>query len=152
QEVKIYTREQIDQSGGTTLAEFIDTLPDVSLSIKEDGFQTLSGTTTVQLHGLPVGTTLILINGHRVETSGAAQAYGLTYFDLNSIPLAAVERIELLAQGSSAVYGSDAIAGVINIILKSRFSGLEANGQYGFAAGTHQQQADFTWGKAGNKG
>src|ERR1700756_447014 len=136
----------------TTVSEFLNTLPDVSLSITENGFQTISGTTTVQLHGLPIGTTLILVNGRRVGTSGAAQAYGLTYFDLNTIPLATIDRIELLSQGSSAVYGSDAIAGVINIILKNHFNGLEVNSKYGFASGTHQVEADITWGRNWDKG
>jgi len=152
QEVKVYSREEIDESGGSTLAEFLNTLPDVSLSINENGFQTLSGTTTVQLHGLPVGTTLVLINGRRVGTSGVAQAYNLTYFDLNTIPLAAVDRIEVLPQGSSAVYGSDAIAGVVNVILKKDFTGFEANSKYGFASHHHETSAELAWGHRWDKG
>jgi iron complex outermembrane receptor protein len=151
-DAKIYTREQIDRSGGTTISEFLNTLPDVSLSITENGFQTLSGTTTVQLHGLPIGTTLILLNGRRVGTSGAGQLLGLTYFDLNTIPLAAVDRIELVSQGSSAVYGSDAIAGVINVILKQGYNGFAANSKYGSASAHHQEDADLTWGGRWDKG
>jgi iron complex outermembrane recepter protein len=152
QDVKIYTREQIDQSGATTVSEFLNTLPDVSLSITENGFQTLSGTTTIQLHGLPIGTTLVLLNGRRTGTSGAAQGYGLTYFDLNTIPVAIIDRIELVSQGSSAVYGSDAIAGVVNFILKKSFNGFEANSKFGFASGTHEAGVDFAWGQSGEKG
>src|SRR5262249_29436820 len=119
QGVKIYTRQQIDAGGGTTLSEILNTFPDVSLSITEKGFQTPGESTTVRLHGLPVGTTLILVNGRRVGSSGVAQLYGLTYFDLNTIPLGAIDRIEIVSRGSSAIYGSDAVAGVIDIILKS---------------------------------
>src|ERR1700756_1207518 len=136
----------------TTVSEFLNTLPDVSLSITENGFQTISGTTTVQLHGLPIGTTLILVNGRRVGTSGAAQTYGLTYFDLNTIPLAAIDRIELLSQGSSAVYGSDAIAGVVNVILKKDLNGFEANSKFGFASEHHEIGADLAWGHSWDKG
>ena len=152
QDVKIYSRDQIDQSGGTTLAEFLNTLPDASLSINENGYQTLAGTTTVQLHGLPIGTTLVLLNGRRVNTSGASQPFGRTYFDLNTIPLAAIDRIELLSQGSSAVYGSDAIAGVVNVILKKDLDGFEANSKYGFASDHHEIGADFEWGRRWDKG
>ena len=152
QDVQIYTREQIDQSGHTTISEFLNTLPDVSISITENGFQTLQGTTTVQLHGLPIGTTLLLVNGRRVGNSGAAQAYGLTYFDLNTIPLAGIDHIEVVSEGSSAVYGSDAIAGVVNIVLKKDFNGFEANSKYGFASGAHQEDLDATWGRRWDKG
>lgn len=151
QDVKVYSREQIDLSGASTVSQFVNTLPEASLSITENGFQSLSGTTTVQLRGLPVGTTLLLLDGRRVGTSGAAQAYGLTYFDLNTIPLAAVDRIEVVSQGSSAVYGSDAIAGVVNIVPKAKFSGLQANARYGFATGTHEDEVDVAWGGTWDK-
>jgi len=152
QNVKIYRRDDIDQSGTTTLAEFLNTLPDASLGINENGNQTLAGTTTVQLHGLPIGTTLVLLNGRRVNTSGATQPYGKTYFDLNTIPLAAIDRIELVSQGSSAVYGSDAIAGVVNVILKKGFDGFEANSKYGSADEHHELGADLAWGRRWDSG
>jgi len=147
QDVKIYTREQIDQSGQTSIADFVNTLPDVSIAFTESGQQIAYGITTVTLHGLPLGTTLVLINGRRVETSGAAGTNAVDAFDLNSIPLAAVERIEVLSEGSSAVYGSDAIAGVVNIVLKSNFSGLEVNAKYGGATGTDEWDTSLAWGE-----
>jgi iron complex outermembrane receptor protein len=146
QDVKIYPRQQMDESGQTTLSGFLNTLPDVSVSTTENSFQTIGGSTTVQLHGLPIGTTLILVNGRRVETSGAAQFNGLTYFDLNTIPLAAIDHIELISQGSSAVYGSDAIAGVINVVLKKSFEGFAVNARYGGASGTDEADADISYG------
>jgi iron complex outermembrane receptor protein len=151
QEVKVYTREQIDQSGQTTVADFLNTLPDVSVAIGENGFQTFAGGTTVQLHGLPVGTTLVLLDGRRLETSGSQGRSG-DFFDLNNIPLSAVERIDVVADGSSAVYGSDAIAGVVNIILKKDFDGFEAKARYGGAAGTHEWDNDLAWGKRWDSG
>lgn len=145
QDVKVYTREQIEQSGQTTAADFLNTLPQVSVSSTENGFQTFGGASTVQLHGLPIGTTLVLINGRRIESvSGLEQGFNL--FDLNSIPLSAVERIEVVSEGSSAVYGSDAIAGVVNVILKSQFEGAEATIKHGWASGTDETSSSISWG------
>jgi len=149
QDVKIYTLEMIEQSGQTTVTDFLNTLPDVSISINENGFQTFQGSTTIQLHGLPLGTTLILINGRRVQSSGGT--FG-TFFDLNSIPLVAVDRIEVVSEGSSAIYGSDAIAGVVNIILKKDLSGFEASGKYGAADGFDEWDGSLAWGAHWDKG
>ena len=133
QEVHVYTKEAIEQSGQTTVADFLNTLPSVSIATTEFAApQGVGGATTVQLRGLNVGTTLVLLNGRRVEQGGAAGGY---FFDLNTIPSVAVERIEIVADGSSAIYGSDAIAGVVNIILKKDFDGFEASAKYGGATG-----------------
>src|SRR5437773_411001 len=149
QDVKVYAREQIDQSGQTTVADFLNTLPDVSISTNENAFQTFEGSTTVQLHGLPLGTTLLLINGRRVQTSGGT--FG-TFFDLNNIPLVAVDRIEVVSEGSSAIYGSDAIAGVVNVILRKSFDGFEASGKYSFANGIPEWDSGLAWGAHWDKG
>jgi iron complex outermembrane receptor protein len=151
QDVKVYTSEQIAQSGQSTVADFLNTRPEVSLQSTESGTQTPYGITTVQLHGLPVGTTLVLLDGRRVGASGAGSAFGAAVFDLNSIPVAAVDRIEIAADGSSAVYGSDAIAGVVNIILKKNFQGLALDGSTGWASGLNEQTASLTWGAQGAK-
>jgi iron complex outermembrane receptor protein len=151
QDVRTYTEEQIEQSGRTTIADFLNTLPAASLAVTTAGFQTSNGATTVQLHGLPLGTTLVLINGRRVEGSAANESTA-SIFDLNNIPLAAVERVEVMSEGSSAIYGSDAIAGVVNIILKSNFEGLQANAKYGAAAGTDDTNFNVGWGKSLDKG
>ena len=150
QAINAYTKEQIDRSGQTTLGGFLNSLPDVPVSVNENAFQTFAGGTTLQLHGLPLGTTLVLLNGRRVETSGAEA--GFNFFDLNNIPLAAVERIEVLGAGSSAIYGSDAIAGVVNIILKQNFSGLEASAKYGSANRTDESNASVAFGRKWDRG
>ncbi len=149
-EVKVYTQEKIEQSGQTTVSDFLNTLSDVSIAIREQGFQTSLGATTVRLHGLPIGTTLVLVNGRRLETSGS-QARA-DFFDLNNIPLSAVEQIEVVADGSSAVYGSDAIAGVVNILLKRDFDGLEASARYGSALGLNEWTTSLDWGKRWDRG
>src|SRR6266404_123980 len=145
QDVKIYTRERIERSGQTTVADFLNTLPEVPLSNTDNRLSHSFGTTTVQLHGFPNGTTLVLIDGRRLETTG--QEVAGDFFDLNSIPISAVERIEIVSEGTSAVYGSDAIAGVVNIILKKNFDGLETGAKYGHAAGTDESSASMAWGK-----
>jgi len=154
QEVKVYTSEQIERSGQTTVSDFLNTLPEVSLSMNEQspGINTPVGVTTVTLRGLPIGTTLVLVNGRRVETSGVTQGGTGNIFDLNLIPLAAVDRIEVISEGSSAVYGSDAIAGVVNIILKSHVDGIELNAKYGGASDTDQWNGDLALGKTWSSG
>jgi iron complex outermembrane receptor protein len=144
QEIQTYTKDDIRKSGRTTIADFLNTLGVVSVSIGENAQQTFGGATSVQLHGLPLGTTLVLINGRRVETSGA-QGFS-DFFDLNNIPLAVVERIEVLPTGASAVYGSDAIAGVVNIILRKSFKGAQADIKYGRAVATDETDANIALG------
>lgn len=77
--------------------------------------------------------TLVLINGRRAATSPVLASGGASFVDVSMIPIAAVERIEVLADGASATYGSDAVSGVINIILKRDYKGAEVGGSYGFS-------------------
>jgi len=145
--VRSYTREDIQNSGQTTLGDFLNTLPDVS-TITNSGVQTgLAGTQSVQLHGLPLGTTLTLLDGQRIETST------LGFFDLSNIPISAVERIEILPVGASAVYGSDALAGAVNFILRRDFEGFEVNATLDHAPGVNNPGVDLAWGTNwGNRG
>jgi len=149
QPVKTYTRDDVERSGQTTLGDYLNTLPEMSVSIGENGVQTFQGATTVQLHGLPIGSTLVLLNGRRLESSGRQ---GGQFFDLNNIPASAIERIDVLLAGSSAIYGSDAIAGVVNIILRSDFDGLEANFSGGKADEINEGTASIAWGKQTQRG
>jgi iron complex outermembrane recepter protein len=85
----------------------------------------------IDLRGLGVSATLVLVNGHRQPLSGADG----DFVDVSNIPMAAVERIEILPDGASALYGSDAIAGVVNIIMRDGFQGLESHVQYNESPG-----------------
>ncbi|HEY6927797.1 MAG TPA: TonB-dependent receptor [Steroidobacteraceae bacterium] len=85
----------------------------------------------IDLRGLGVAATLVLVNGHRQTMSGLNG----DFVDVSNIPMAAVDRIELLPDGASALYGSDAIAGVVNILLKDDFQGAETQVRYGGAPG-----------------
>jgi iron complex outermembrane receptor protein len=80
--------------------------------------------------------TLVLVNGRRLADSGINAAGGLSFVDVSQIPTAAIDHIEVLTDGASAIYGSDAVGGVVNIILKSNFSGVEAGGRYALATDT----------------
>src|SRR6185437_2162860 len=88
------------------------------------------GAQTASLRGLGGGRTLVLINGHRIETF-AGEIQGVQGVNLSAIPFAAIERVEILKDGASAIYGSDAIGGVINFITRSDYTGAEVTGQYG---------------------
>ena len=76
-------------------------------------------------------SVLVLINGRRAASSGVNALRGTDFVDVNQIPVAAIDRIEVLTDGASAVYGSDAVGGVINFILKSNYQGFEVGGRYG---------------------
>lgn len=123
-----------------TLNEFPQLVPDNTASVNSPGG---SGVLTANLRGLGATRTLVLVNGRRFIP---ADANGLV--DLTSIPDALVERVEIITGGASAVYGSDAIAGAVNFILKEDYEGIEASYQYGSAfegdANTHK--ADLTMG------
>ncbi|OYT92256.1 MAG: TonB-dependent receptor [Burkholderiales bacterium PBB3] len=118
--VNVYTRGDIDRSGQPTLERFLSSLNEASVSPGESSFVATTGQGSVQLRGLPLGSTLVLINGRRLQAVGSSSA---NFFNLNLIPMAAVDRIEIVPVGSSAVYGGDALAGVVNIILKKSIDG-----------------------------
>jgi iron complex outermembrane recepter protein len=125
-----FDRDAIDRSGYGTIQDFMDSLPQnvKSGSNSADGVLTGNGIGNIEnassanLRGLGASSTLTLLNGHRV----AASSYG-SGVDLSMIPLSAVERIEVLTDGSSAVYGSDAVGGVVNIILRKDYNGAETS-------------------------
>lgn len=144
--VQVYDRSSISQSGQSTLADFLNTLPDASIANGESDDQNVAGRTTVQLHGLPAGTTLVLIDGQRIARSD----YG--FFDLGNIPVAAVERVDVVPVGASAVYGSDALAGAVNIILRKDIEGLDISARYGGASGTRETNAALSMGHSWEQG
>lgn len=133
--VQVVTRQEIDRSGKTTVAEYLQTLTsDGAGSIpKTFGNGFAGGGAGISLRGLGAGSTLVLLNGRRMATYGLADDGQKVFTDLSTIPLDAVERVEVLKDGASAIYGSDAIAGVVNIILRSDFKGAILRGSYGLS-------------------
>ena len=131
--VEVITREDIESSGKRTLSDVIrglsaDNNGSISLG-NVSGFA--QGASGVALRGLAVNATLVLINGRRMVSYGLADDGQRTFVNLSALPLDVVERVEVLKDGASAIYGSDAIAGVVNIILRDRFEGLST--QLGYA-------------------
>lgn len=109
------------------------------------------GANTLSLRGLGTSRTLILLNGRRLSPSGSRGAVGAA--DLNSLPNAMVDRIEVLNSGSSSIYGSDAVAGVINVITRKKINGLEFNGEVNVpqvGAGV-QKRAALLFGATGDR-
>ena len=126
--VTIITREDIERTGKPTVAEVLRGITaNAGQSYNETFTNSFSpGATGISLRGLGQKSTLVLVNGRRMASYGFAQNIQDTYVDINSIPAAAVERIEVLKAGASAIYGSDAIAGVIksNVPFIARFNSM----------------------------
>lgn len=131
--IQVISREDIARSGATTIAEVLRNIPASNAgSVSEAAVASFTpGANAPSLRGLGGAATLVLINGRRVAPHGFAVGGQTTFVDVNSIPPAAVERIEVLLDGASAIYGSEAMAGVINIIMRKDYTGVIAAGSYG---------------------
>ncbi len=135
------TREEIDMAGFATVEEVIENLPqNFGAGASSDAnngtnqFQTVGGNVdnraggvSVNLRGLGASSTLVLIDGRRLSPSGLSSRFT----SVSSIPVSAIERIEVMTDGASAIYGSDAIGGVVNFILRKEYDGAETRLRYG---------------------
>jgi iron complex outermembrane recepter protein len=134
--VQVITKQEIEQSGKGTVAEYLQTLTaDGQGSVPFTYGRGFSGATSsgISLRGLGANATLVLVNGRRVNSAVLADDAQRAYVDLNQIPLEAVERVEVLKDGASSIYGSDAVAGVVNIILRKNFVGTTIKATYGIS-------------------
>ncbi|MFG6439255.1 TonB-dependent receptor [Roseateles sp. LKC17W] len=129
--VQVITRDEIDKAGVTTAAEIIARLSAGANNLTDGGsvafggFRDQMGLNAANLRGLGVSSTLVLLNGRRMANfASPGDAAGV---DLNSIPAAAIQRVEVLLDGASSLYGSDAIGGVINFITRKDFAGVDVN-------------------------
>ncbi|MCY3604223.1 MAG: TonB-dependent receptor [Gammaproteobacteria bacterium] len=121
--VVVITREDIELSGRESVADVLRNNPVNSLgSSRERSSNAWIGQATVSIHGIGANRTLVLLDGRRMPRSPVTANQAV---DLNIIPLAAVERVEILTDSASAIYGSDAIGGVVNIILRKDYEGME---------------------------
>ena len=158
QPVQVIDADQIERFG-------LDTLADVLQLVSETGggtgnFNTSTsgalqadspaGMAGASLRGLGAGSTLTLVNGRRVAASSFSNGVRSENFvDINALPLAAVDRIEILSAGASAIYGADAVAGVINVVLRRDFDGVRLSASAGDStAGTDEARlnANLVWG------
>lgn len=133
--VQVITREEIDKAGLTTASEIVARLSASAANLTDGGsmsyggFRDQTGFNGANLRGLGVSSTLVLLNGRRMANfASPGDASGV---DLNSIPAAAIDRVEVLLDGASSLYGSDAIGGVINFITRRDYQGAEVNVSYG---------------------
>jgi outer membrane receptor protein involved in Fe transport len=131
--VNVITAQEIRMTGATQSIEVVSQLP--SVSVDQDSAQSngATGTATVQLRGLDADRTLVLMNGRRMPAGNP------NYFptDLNFIPTSLIQRVEVLTGGASAVYGSDAVAGVVNFIMNDRVEGIQID--YNLSGYNHSQ-------------
>ena len=153
--VTVIDAETIQRSGAISIETLLQRLPS---SAGTAGSQTSAywtsngyGTTQVNLRGLGIDRTLVLLNGRRVVSGGTGANSSV---DLNMIPVAMIERIEVLKDGASAIYGADAVAGVVNIITKKAFDGVEASVRFGRTerGDGDEKSADLVWGSRGERG
>jgi iron complex outermembrane recepter protein len=147
--VNTYTKADIERSGQPTLERFLSSLNEASVSPGEGGYSATSGQGAVQLRGLPLGSTLVLINGRRIQAVGSSSG---DFFNLDLIPMAAVERVEVVPVGSSAVYGGDALAGVVNVILKKSMEGVTLDLRLGAGKGLNDGSVSLATGRRGEQG
>ena len=137
--VEVISRDTIELLGATSVADITRNLT-VSSGAENnaDSFTSGStqGTSNVNLRGLGLSSTLVLINGRRNTVAANTANDGSVFVDTNSIPVVALERVEVLKEGAASIYGSDAVAGVVNYILRKDFTGVEVN--------VSQQKADLS--------
>ncbi|HZF55649.1 MAG TPA: TonB-dependent receptor [Polyangiaceae bacterium] len=128
--VTTVTRAQIQSSGRTSAGDILQTLPEQTGGINTQVNNGGDGATRINLRGFGTNRTLVLLNGRRMVPGGTGAD---STVDLNTIPTAAIERIEILKDGASAIYGSDAISGVVNIITRTDYNATEVAGFTGIS-------------------
>lgn len=148
-------REQIENTSAQSVQQILRSVPAVvglgSAGQGSFGSASQSGTNAPTIHGLGASasnSTLNIVDGHRIPLSGVNHSLG----DPNMVPANMIERVEVLPEGASSVYGSDAVAGVINFITRRKFEGVQFTGQLGFGDSYRTQQAGVVAGTAWDSG
>src|SRR5690606_16534076 len=150
--VTVLSSETLAERGINTVAEAIQRIPANNAGTIQQGWNTgfnfASGANAPALRGLTVQSTLSIADGLRIAPYPLADDGQRNFVDLNTIPQAIIERIEILRDGASSTYGADAIAGVINVITKKEIQGLHLNASYGISqeGDAGEQRVDATWG------
>ena len=149
----IVSSQEIRLLGTTDITDLMNLLPQNIIGANADFGNTSSpltstgGFTTVDLRGLGPQRTLVLVNGRRLGSGDPSTSNQNVAPDIDQIPVPLLERVDVVTGGASATYGSDAIAGVVNFILKKDFEGVQIDGQYGFAQ--HDQHNPMVQGLLG---
>lgn len=142
------SKKDLDRTGQVSVGDILQTLPSAGAALNTTFNNGGTGATEVDLRNLGSNRTLVLVDGHR--WIGGLRALSTNSVDLNTIPYAIIDRIEVLLDGASAAYGSDALAGVVNVITRRKAEGATLSAQYGmFDAGDGQNVlVDFSAGKS----
>jgi outer membrane receptor protein involved in Fe transport len=119
------SREDFEFSGQPTIEEYLNQMPQVQPDFGRTSNNPGDGTARVNLRGMGAGRTLVLLNGRRLAPSGVGSAV-----DINNLPRSILERVEIITGGASTVYGSDAVAGVVNFITRQDYDGLSFDASY----------------------
>ena len=131
--IRVISAADLEQSGYTDVSDVLRNLPSNGASTlsQDNPAAYAGGASGISLRGLTVGETLTLIDGHRMVPYPLSDDSQRTFVDLSSIPDVAIDRIEVLEDGASSEYGSDAIAGVVNVLLKKTYQGMQFNAEAG---------------------
>jgi iron complex outermembrane recepter protein len=153
--VVVADREQIDATGATTGDELLRTIPQMgdvlfdSANNPQTSNSARGDVNSVNLRSLGVGNTLVLLNGRRLVQHPTSQGTSDTgtvpvlSYNSNAIPVSGLERLEVLLDGAAAIYGADAVAGVVNTVLRNDIDGLSLSARYGGAEGTQMRDTEF---------
>lgn len=150
--VQVFGSDEIIKTGANDLIGALQKLPIAGTGTfstqANSSDDTANGGSSISLRGLGADKTLVLVNGRRVAVSPFAKDIDTAFVDINNIPMAAVKRIEILKDGASATYGSDAIAGVVNIIIRDDVEGMELTGKFGDTSdgGGEESSLSLLWG------
>jgi outer membrane receptor protein involved in Fe transport len=145
--VTTVTAQDIQNTGLTRVEDMLNNLPQVFAGQGSTLSNGSDGTATVDLHDLGPQRTLVLVNGRRL---GPGSSDGRNFSDVNQIPAQLIERIEVLTGGASAVYGADAVSGVVNFIMNTKFEGVKLDVNY--AMYQHDQHDDWAQGLVSGSG
>jgi iron complex outermembrane receptor protein len=150
--VKSIEQDEIKKTGSRTVNDLLKYIPEIDFADvgTQNSLDRTAGASFIKLRGLPANNTLVLLDGHRLPNNPLQgnDGYGASV-DINLIPLSAIERIEILKSSGSAIYGSDAIAGVVNLITKKDYRGVKLLSNYGISshADGAEKQFGFTAGR-----
>jgi iron complex outermembrane receptor protein len=137
QPVVTYDQDFMQKQANQTVSDVIRSLPYSNATLTPTvnaAINSSPASSSVNLRGLGVNRTLTLVDGHRFPEFPIPLGGAFSFVDLNSIPIAAIDRIEILKDGASAIYGDDAVAGVVNIILKNEYNGADIYNYYGISS------------------
>ncbi|MEH6558223.1 MAG: TonB-dependent receptor [Oceanicoccus sp.] len=146
--IVVVDRDNIDEMGAMSISDITRNLSANSGAENvPDSFTSgaTQGTSNVNLRGLGLGSTLILVNGRRNTLAAATANDGASFVDTSMIPAVAIERVEVLKEGAASIYGSDAVAGVVNYITRENFVGTEIGTQYQSTTSDSQEDIQLSF-------